>query len=118
MQNLPVSPETVDYIDLDTVRRDPRLTCVRGGQPVPMPTIYRWIYSGLRGVKLRTFLAGGYRACTRQSLDQFLSDLDRGRSIDASPTPTQRDREVESAVGQLRRQVSRKRPRRGVRTTH
>lgn len=47
----------------------------RRGRRIHVASIYRWAKSGLRGIRLRSFLAGGRLATTRQELDRFFSRL-------------------------------------------
>jgi hypothetical protein len=114
MRTAPFVASAEDYIDLETVRHDPRFVEARRGSPVPKPTLDRWIYRGFHGVKLRTYLSGGVRVCTRQFLDQFWKAIqdsrDKRLAIEEPATPIQREAEVDAAVAALGARVSRKRP--------
>ncbi len=51
-------------------------------------TIWRWSTQGCRGIKLRTWLAGGIRVTTPAAVEEFLQELNS--SADASPSEARR----------------------------
>lgn len=50
----------------------------RGGRKTHVASVYRWAKPGLRGVCLRTFMAGGQLATTREEVDRFFAKLTAG----------------------------------------
>ena len=52
---------------------------------VHVATIYRWIYSGVRGRKLKSILVGGRRRIITADLEAFLSaEIPSAANVDAS----------------------------------
>lgn len=49
-----------------------------GNRKVHVASIYRWAKAGLRGIRLRSFLAGGRLATTREEVDRFFFRLTAG----------------------------------------
>lgn len=59
---------------------------VRPSRPVSIPTIVRWVTSGVRGTKLESALLGGRRVTTEAALGRFLKRLN-GDAVAPSPAP-------------------------------
>jgi hypothetical protein len=47
----------------------------RRGKKVSLPSIYRWVGSGCRGVRLRTVVVGGVRYTSAEALRQFVAEM-------------------------------------------
>lgn len=45
----------------------------RGGKPIHLSTVYRWVHRGCRGRKLEVAQVGGQIFTTREALDRFFS---------------------------------------------
>ena len=90
--------ELIRLVDVPSL---PWLPLRPNGKRGSRPTVYRWAYTGVRGVKLRTLCVGGVRCTTRTWLLQFFEELsgDAAAPTAAPPrrTPTQRDRARERA---------------------
>jgi hypothetical protein len=76
-------------------------------EPVPHGTIIRWIYTGVRGVKLETEMRGGRRVIFPSALRRFHQQLS-GKPVDMPPTGVQI---AQQHRRQARELVRRKRPR-------
>ena len=51
---------------------------------VHVATVYRWLYGGVRGRKLKSVLVGGRRRIITADLDEFLSgDVPSAENVDA-----------------------------------
>ena len=52
---------------------------------VHVATVYRWLYGGVRGRKLKSVLVGGRRRIFKSDLDAFLSaDVPSAENVDAT----------------------------------
>ncbi len=52
---------------------------------VHVGTVHRWLYSGVRGRKLKSVLIGGRRRIIKSDLDAFLSaDVPSAENVDAT----------------------------------
>jgi excisionase family DNA binding protein len=52
---------------------------------VHVGTVHRWLYSGVRGRKLKSVLVGGRRRISKSDLDAFLSaDVPSAENVDAT----------------------------------
>jgi hypothetical protein len=58
----------------------------RGGRPTHRSTVYRWIGTGVRGVRLEGLRLGGRLYTSREALQRFADRLTRS---DAAPPPPQ-----------------------------
>jgi hypothetical protein len=66
--------------------------------PVPhVATLHRWATKGTRGVKLRTWLAGGKRVTTPAAIERFLLDLNSDREPDAAESTAEQARRAAEA---------------------
>jgi hypothetical protein len=54
-----------------------RLPRGKNGRKVAISTIYRWIFRGVRGTRLRSVRIGGRRYITERALSDFLSAAER-----------------------------------------
>jgi hypothetical protein len=47
----------------------------RKGKRVSLPSVYRWVGSGYRGVRLQTVVVGGVRYTSPHAIAQFVADM-------------------------------------------
>lgn len=71
-------------------------------------TMWRYVLTGLGGIKLETFKAGGKRLTTQEAIDRFV-DATTARANGAAPfhiqTPKQREKAIERAERELEREL-------------
>lgn len=89
---------------LITLREVPKLLPPRpSGRRLHISAVYRWVYRGVRGVRLESIRIGGMLYTTREALDRFSKQLSSGLE---PPTPVmtqaQELRELEVAAVQKR----------------
>lgn len=60
-------------------------------------TCYRWWLKGVRGAKLETLLIGNKRYTSREAIDRFIADQNRGESPEPQLSTGQRRRQSEAA---------------------
>ncbi len=85
------------------------------GKRVYVNTLWRWCSKGLKGVRLKSTMAGGHRCTTRRWLTEFFEALNGltaagGDSPPRPRTPGQRRKASERAVEELRAAWQRPRP--------
>ncbi len=74
----------------------------RGGGRLNVATVYRWITSGVRGVKLRAVRAGE-TWCTRESwLEEFFAAIAQAEMKLQAPTDSARQKKAETALRRAR----------------
>ncbi len=68
----------------------------RHGKPLSIPTLWRWVGKGVRGVRLETTMVGGVRMTSRDAWERFLAQLNPTRlSAGVSPRRERRSDRVE-----------------------
>jgi hypothetical protein len=55
---------------------------LRRGRPVSPSTIYRWIESGVNGIRLETAMLGGRRVTSKEALLRFFARLNAESDVD------------------------------------
>jgi hypothetical protein len=70
----------------------------RGGKPIHIATIYRWVNRGIKGRRLRTAQVGGGQATTVTWLNEFFNLAPSVRNVQ---TASQRQREIARAEREL-----------------
>jgi len=81
--------ETLISFPKETVRLIP-------GNP-SFQTAYRWVLTGIRGVKLETIVVGGKRFCSQESIARFIAAQNRDQQPTPTFTPAQRRVQAETA---------------------
>ncbi len=66
------------------------------GRP-SLATVWRWVLNGTRAGKLESFLVGGRRFTTLESIKRFAQQSTSAANGVSPTTPTRRQREVEIA---------------------
>ncbi len=61
----------IDQEDLVLLSEVPKLLPKRRGKAVHLSACYRWMKSGLSGVRLETVLIGGQRFTSKEALNRF-----------------------------------------------
>lgn len=73
------------------------------GQTVHLSTALRWCFDGRSGCKLRSWVVGGRRRTTVESVEKF---IDETTAASASRTPTQREQVKSSVAAQLAKELA------------
>lgn len=61
----------IDQEDLVLLSEVPKILPKRNGKAVHLSACYRWMRSGLSGIRLETVLVGGQRFTSREALNRF-----------------------------------------------
>lgn len=81
--------------------RMPRLNVIptrRGDTRLHVPTVFRWTPTGVRGVRLRTTMAGGQRCTTLAALHAFFAAVDAAGKPPSDRPPAARSTPSRSSV--------------------
>jgi hypothetical protein len=100
-QEDPSQEELIRLIDVPNL---PWLPQRPNGKRGSRPTIYRWAYTGVRGVRLRTLCVGGVRCTTRAWLLQFFEELTGTAAPGGAPKPRSPSRRA-SDLNAVRREL-------------
>ena len=68
-----------------------------GGRRPALATLHRWRLDGIRGVRLETAQIGGSRFTSREAIVRFLKEQNAGQTPTPAITPSQRQRQAETA---------------------
>jgi len=69
-----------------------------------LSTIHRWRLHGIRGIKLETFLIGGRRFTSRESLERFSERITA--VANGEPASRRTNRQRKAAIGQAERELN------------
>jgi hypothetical protein len=75
----------------------------RNGRPTHVSTVYRWIATGVRGVRLESIRIGGTLYTSREAIQRFADRLTPGPATIQPPSMTTRRRSAEAAGRELDR---------------
>jgi hypothetical protein len=66
-------------------------------------TVWRWVLTGVRGIKLETFVVGCQRFTTKQAIERFIAATTARANGEPLPTrtPRQRERAIDAAEREL-----------------
>jgi hypothetical protein len=66
-------------------------------------TVWRWVLTGVRGIKLETFVVGCQRFTTKQAIERFIAATTARANGEPLPTrtPRQRERAIDAAEHEL-----------------
>ena len=67
-------------------------------------TCWRWIYHGVRGVKLATIVVGGRRFTSKEAIERFIEASTA--TADRTPIPARTARERRRAIEQAERELA------------
>jgi hypothetical protein len=68
-----------------------------GGRRPALATLHKWRLHGIRGVRLETAQIGGSRFTSREAIVRFLKEQNAGQTPTPAITPSQRQRQAETA---------------------
>jgi hypothetical protein len=102
-----------DYIGTKVARGDPLLTSARGGKMIPDATFDRWMYRGVRGIRLESVMIGGRRAVSRAALKRFVEAVSRS-SVGGAPNRNQVNAQKEARAARVVKALGRRRARSGA----
>ncbi|HYE18863.1 MAG TPA: DUF1580 domain-containing protein [Tepidisphaeraceae bacterium] len=78
----------------------PELLC--DGKPPHIATVFRWITTGVKGVKLRAWRIGSKITTSRAAVREFLERVNAGQTADpARPTGAEASRAHRAAASRL-----------------
>lgn len=89
----------IDHEDLIPVARVPKILPTRPH----CSTCWRWVYIGVRGIKLETVTVGGRRFTSRQSVERFISQTTA--SANGLPIRTRTEKQRERAIAAADREL-------------
>jgi len=66
---------------------------------------WRWVYVGVRGIRLETVIVGGRRYTSREAVDRFVSQTTA--SADGRPARTRTEKQRERAIAAAEKELER-----------